>query len=224
MGSDSTAPHRHSLLTFVTLICCWSAGHVMVAHGYVAPGCDGQADVIFMLDSTGLFTPQKHNDAKNFIASQIDKLDIGENKTRVGVISLAGDGLPEVYLNDEYDKQGLISKVQQIPFRNAPTFDVEKTISTAEEIMMRKGKGGREYKVPALLTPVINQQPALESLNSDDTNFDIPAAVSFAPRFSQDIPEPGQPQGNTFFLRDPNELQTIDGPFNEKLCKDIPGQ
>ena len=222
MGSDSTAPHRHSLLTFVTLICCWSAGHVMVAHGYVAPGCDGQADVIFMLDSTGLFTPQKHSDAKNFIASQIDKLDIGENKTRVGVISLAGDGLPEVYLNDEYNKQGLISKVQQIPFRNAPTFDVINTLSTAEEIMMRKGKGGREHKVPALMAPVITRQPALDG-PQDDSLFNFVMVNFEVGRWSADLPEPGESQGNTFFLRDPNELQTIDGPFNEKLCKEIPG-
>ena len=224
MGSDSRAPHRHSLLTFVTLICCWSAGHVMVAHGYIAPGCDGQADVIFMIDSTGLFTPQKHNDAKNFIASQIDKLDVGENKTRVGVISLAGNGLPEVHLNEEYNKEGLISKVRNIPFRNAPTFDVVNTISTVEEIMLRKSNGGRENKVPGILSPVITRQPALDlTAVTDNSNLNF-VAVEIAPRFSQDIPDPSEPQGNTFFLRDPNELQTIDGPFNEKLCKEIPGK
>ena len=138
----------------------------MVVHGYVAPGCDGQADVIFMIDSTGLFTPQKHNDAKNFIASQIDKLDVGENKTRVGVISLAGNGLPEVHLNEEYNKEGLISKVQQIPFRNAPTFDVVNTISTVEEIMLRESNGGRDNKVPGILSPVITRQPALDGVLS----------------------------------------------------------
>ena len=58
----------------------------------------------------------------------------------------------------------------------------------------------------------------------DDLDFNtVSVFFEVRSRFASDIPDPTEPQGNTFFLRDPNELQTIDGPFNEKLCKEIPG-
>ena len=89
--------------------------------------------------------------------------------------------------------------------------------------MMRKGKGGRENKVPALMAPVITRQPALDG-PQDDSPFNFVMVNFEVGRWSADLPEPGESQANTFFLRDPNELQTIDGPFNEKLCKEIPGK
>ncbi len=43
---------------------------------------------------------------------QVSKLDIGENKTRVALVSLAGNGVPEIFLNDDYNKDTLIEKVR----------------------------------------------------------------------------------------------------------------
>lgn len=44
---------------------------------------------------------------------QINKLDVGENKTRVAVVSLADEkGIPEVMLNDHYNKQDLLNSVK----------------------------------------------------------------------------------------------------------------
>lgn len=57
-----------TLLLGVTLLLC------DVTQAQVGLGCEGQADVVFVLDSTGLFTEQKHRDAKGFISRQVRKI------------------------------------------------------------------------------------------------------------------------------------------------------
>ena len=65
----------------------------------------------------------------------------------------------------------------------------------------------------------------MDQVDDGDTAFDATVVVySTAGAQAQDIPDITQPQGNSFFIRDTNELQTIDEQFNNKLCKEVPGQ
>ena len=52
--------------------------------------------------------------------------------------------------------------MNQIPFRNAPTFDVPKTIDTIEELMLQERNGGRKNKMPSILAPVITVGQGVE--------------------------------------------------------------
>ncbi|GAB1606718.1 collagen alpha-5(VI) chain-like [Argonauta hians] len=75
---------------------------------------NGTSDVVFVLDSsTSIWAPFFENQIE-FVQYFIDRMDIGENKVRVGVVTFSKRAIPWVYLSDSYDKQELKDKVTNI--------------------------------------------------------------------------------------------------------------
>ncbi len=220
---------REVTLTLVVM-CCWSA--LTVNAQTVPKGCEGEADVIFLLDSTGLFNKGIHTAAKEFIARQIMKLQVAEDRIRVGVASMDGNGVPEMLLKDSYNKQEIVDRVKQIPFRNAPSFSYRNSIATIEENMMQESSGGRPERVPQIIVPVITAPPSADIADqrSQGNSVVIGAFKSSGPSFFFDIP-PGargaalqQQQDKIFFFEDESGLNEIDDRMNKKICEEIPGK
>ena len=48
-------------------------------------GCEGEGDLIFLLDSSSESSTHDFENAKDFVRAIVAKLDIGTNVTRVGI-------------------------------------------------------------------------------------------------------------------------------------------
>ncbi len=224
----------HRVIVTLVVMCCWSA--LTVNTQTVPAGCEGEADVIFLLDSTGLFNKGIHTAAKQFITRQIRNLQIAEDKVRVGVASMAGNGVPEILLKDTYNKEELIQKVEDIEFMNAPSFSYRNSRATVEEIMMVESNGGRKGKVAQVFVPIMMTPPSADLtdiMNGNSNNRDMSDVnVFITGRGGQafDIP-PGQPSAalrtadqKTFFVEDERGLNEIDIAVSKKICEEIPGK
>ena len=73
---------------------------------------------MFLLDGSGGVDDAQDlfQQRKEFIIQVINGLDIGQLAHRVGLIYFAGAATSHFFLNDEYDKDKIIAKVQETPF------------------------------------------------------------------------------------------------------------
>ena len=90
--------------------------------------------------------------------------------------------------------------------------------------MLTDSKGGRKGKMPSVVVPVITIPPSMDGIDGSEDGITTVGVFVQAGSQAKDLPDSTEPQGNAFYVRDTNELQTIDEEFNNKLCKEIPGQ
>ena len=105
-------------------------------------GCDGEADVVFLLDSSSSTSETEFAETCNFISSQlINEFQISEDKTRIGIIA-DSTSVITLYLNSIYDASSIIQTVQSLPYRNTPQ-DFEASMKNLYDIF-DENKGMRD--------------------------------------------------------------------------------
>ena len=67
--------------------------------------CSGYADLVVALDTSGSVRPERFPDVKNFVKDIVSNLEIGEDKTHVGVVTWSDDANLEFQLNQYTRKQ-----------------------------------------------------------------------------------------------------------------------
>jgi len=73
------------------------------------------ADVVFILDASGSVDDAEWALLKNFVVDVIRDLDIGENFTRVSVITFSSVPIRQIRLDDYFNATELVSAVLRIP-------------------------------------------------------------------------------------------------------------
>ncbi|XP_044311620.1 collagen alpha-6(VI) chain-like isoform X2 [Varanus komodoensis] len=70
------------------------------------------ADVIFLLDSSDSMGSFNFKKAKEFVAKNVEQLDIGADKYRVGLAQYSGEGRIEFFLNTYERKEDILNHIQ----------------------------------------------------------------------------------------------------------------
>uniref|UniRef100_A0A4W4G0T3 VWFA domain-containing protein n=1 Tax=Electrophorus electricus TaxID=8005 RepID=A0A4W4G0T3_ELEEL len=86
-------------------------------HGCSFPGspCKGKAlDFIFVIDSSRSVRPHDYEKVKLFIRDMVQFLDVGENRTRVGLLQYGSLVQNEFFLNAFYSKEAVQEAVGQM--------------------------------------------------------------------------------------------------------------
>ncbi|KAK1806738.1 hypothetical protein P4O66_005244, partial [Electrophorus voltai] len=86
-------------------------------HGCSFPGspCKGKAlDFIFVIDSSRSVRPHDYEKVKLFIRDMVQFLDVGENRTRVGLLQYGSLMQNEFFLNAFYSKEAVQEAVGQM--------------------------------------------------------------------------------------------------------------
>jgi len=68
--------------------------------------CHAKADIVFVVDSSGSINEHDKGNwqrVKNFAKSIVGKLDVGEDRVRVGMVEFGNRGHVQFYLNSHYD-------------------------------------------------------------------------------------------------------------------------
>jgi len=86
-------------------------------------GCsaDMKMDFIFVIDSSSSIKDKNFNYVREYIIGLIKNLPIGENKTRVGIITFNEDPIFRIKPNDYYSKADLLEAVANIPYEGKGT-------------------------------------------------------------------------------------------------------
>ncbi|XP_035664577.1 cartilage matrix protein-like [Branchiostoma floridae] len=90
----------------------------------LAVTCPYPVDLVFLLDSSESFRTSGFEDAKSFIQTVVNYFTLGENDTRVGVVtySNADEQVTRVKLNENYTRVELLTEIRNLPYDRGHTF------------------------------------------------------------------------------------------------------
>lgn len=109
--------------------------------------CDGQMDILFMIDSSGSIRRQRFEDYfKTFIHDIIDNLEISPNKTRVGLVTFSDDAEIVANLNTYQSRETLLQAVDNIEYKAGRTNTAAALRAAYEQIFIEAN--GDRFAVP----------------------------------------------------------------------------
>ncbi|XP_035664575.1 cartilage matrix protein-like [Branchiostoma floridae] len=89
-----------------------------------ATTCPYPVDLVFLLDSSESFRTSGFEDAKSFIQKVANYFTLGENDTRVGVVTYSNRDAQNTWvkLNENYTRVELLTEIRNIPYDRGHTY------------------------------------------------------------------------------------------------------
>jgi len=85
---------------------------------FVAADCSGLLDLVFVLDSSGSITATRFEIVKRMVISVVNELEVGMNKTRIGLIYWSNNAYVAFKMNDYGQvKQDVVEAIRRVPYR-----------------------------------------------------------------------------------------------------------
>lgn len=79
------------------------------------------ADVVFLVDGSWSVGRENFKYIRNFIGAVAGAFDIGEDKTRVGVVQYSTDTRTEFNLNQYFRRAELLQAIRNLPYKGGNT-------------------------------------------------------------------------------------------------------
>ncbi len=193
---------------------------------------------MFILDkSTFVSGEAQFVAAKNFIRSIVIELDIGYNKTRVGVITVGTESSLEIAPNEYNEKRFLATGIDAIgnPFQPTPAVDMSEALRLARLEGFTELRGSRvripdilifvvSHTLPYATSPVIAEIERLRDRNTavigvvfgtTDRNYHMD-------QLRQVVSPPAS--SNSFVTANANSLTSLQDNLVTRLCEEVPGK
>ncbi|XP_078687075.1 uncharacterized protein LOC144919463 isoform X5 [Branchiostoma floridae x Branchiostoma belcheri] len=86
--------------------------------------CPYPVDLVFLVDSSESFRTSGFEDAKTFVQNVVNYFTLGEDDTRVGVVTYSNEDeqVTRIKLNEKYDRVELLTEIRNIPYDRGHTF------------------------------------------------------------------------------------------------------
>lgn len=79
------------------------------------------ADVVFLVDGSGSVGRPNFKYIRNFISATAGAFQIGEDRTRVGVVQYSNDAQTEFNLNKHLTRPALLKAIGSLPYKGGDT-------------------------------------------------------------------------------------------------------
>ena len=110
--------------------------------------CKDKRDIIFVVDASGSIrdncddTLQCYDQVKDFMKALVNKLTIGGDETRVGLVTFSNQAQKRFDLNDHLKKEDLLSAIGSIPFGGGRT-NMPAALQRVKNELMSEAGGNR---------------------------------------------------------------------------------
>ena len=134
--------------------------NALIIFFLVILACPTNIDLGFILDSSGSLRSEYHKE-KAFLKEVSKSFGIGENDTRVGVVTFSFTAEHSIKLNDHYDQDAFDTAVENIPLMGRTT-RIDRALRMAQDVLFLERNGARAGvpKVLILLTDGSQTQSA----------------------------------------------------------------
>ncbi|XP_019626708.1 PREDICTED: CUB and sushi domain-containing protein 3-like [Branchiostoma belcheri] len=90
----------------------------------LATTCPYPVDLVFLVDSSESFRTSGFEEAKTFVQNVVNYFTLGENDTRVGVVTYSNIDaqITRIRLNENYTRVELLTEIRDIPYDRGHTF------------------------------------------------------------------------------------------------------
>uniref|UniRef100_W5L4X0 Matrilin 2 n=1 Tax=Astyanax mexicanus TaxID=7994 RepID=W5L4X0_ASTMX len=123
--------------------------------------CTGKVlDLVFVIDSSRSVRPSDYIKVKAFLKNMLQLLDVGKNRTRVGLLQYGSTVQNEFFLNAFYKKEGLQQAVSQMEHLAAGTMTgLALQFLREEAFTVANGARPMELRVPRVAMVVTDGRP-----------------------------------------------------------------
>jgi collagen type VI alpha len=135
---------------------------------YVA-ACDGKADVVFVIDSSGSIRENRYDMVLDYVRSIVNSLEVSTDRTRIGVVIYGDNANVIFHLNTYPDKQDVLQAIDSITYIRGRTNTAE-ALRVARTQMFTQANGDR-FDVPNYAVVITDGE---SNVNPEDT---IPEAI-----------------------------------------------
>ncbi|PVD21494.1 hypothetical protein C0Q70_19668 [Pomacea canaliculata] len=104
--------------------------------------CGAQADMVFMLDSSGSVGPSNFKLLLSFVNSMVKDFDVAQDRIRIGVEEFSSRPYTEFHLNKYNTKAEVLAAVNNIPYRSGGT-NTGDAIKYLKDTMFNQANGDR---------------------------------------------------------------------------------
>ena len=198
-------------------------------------GCEGQADVIFLIDASDLVTREDFDYSIDFVRDNVARLDIGKYETQVGVGLMADStGISAILLDAYSDKSRLLDAIDSVQYMGTAG-NLSSSFSNVRAQMFIDVKGARN-NVPRVLVfitsdsrPFSSDDMVLEAERMREEHIELLAVVYGRSRdrttvqAELDLVVSRPTSDYQYTVTDARSLAVIEDSFLVQLCGDIPG-
>ena len=110
------------------------------------PACDGQADVVFVIDASGSIRQSRFQTVLEYVTTVVEQLEVAQDRTRVGVVVYSDDAEVKFQLNTYPSKQDVLSAIRSQRWIQGRT-NTAAALNIMTQTMFTPANGDR-YDVP----------------------------------------------------------------------------
>ncbi|XP_015252477.1 PREDICTED: collagen alpha-3(VI) chain isoform X7 [Cyprinodon variegatus] len=161
---------RHRLLPLCVLLGLLFAAFPVKLHAQDAPD---SADLIFLIDGSQNVGAANFLYVREWLLRVIERLSVGSDSIRVGLVQYDNDPKIQFYLNSFYEKSSVLEEVKGLTFSGGYESNLGAALVDVAQRLFEKAAGGRaEEGVPRILVIVSAGEP------SDDVSVSLQALTS----------------------------------------------
>uniref|UniRef100_A0A8B9R938 VWFA domain-containing protein n=1 Tax=Astyanax mexicanus TaxID=7994 RepID=A0A8B9R938_ASTMX len=144
-----------------TLVAVYFVALLIGRSCFLDRACTGKVlDLVFVIDSSRSVRPSDYIKVKAFLKNMLQLLDVGKNRTRVGLLQYGSTVQNEFFLNAFYKKEGLQQAVSQMEHLAAGTMTgLALQFLREEAFTVANGARPMELRVPRVAMVVTDGRP-----------------------------------------------------------------
>ncbi|XP_035746971.1 collagen alpha-3(VI) chain [Egretta garzetta] len=124
-----------------------------------------EKDVVFLIDSSDSVRPDGLAHIRDFISRIVQRLEVGPNKVRIGVVQFSNNVFPEFYLKTHKSKNAVLQAIRRLRLRGGSPVNAGKALDYVVKNYFIKSAGSRiEDGVPQHLVVILGDR------SQDDVN------------------------------------------------------
>ncbi len=187
-------------------------------------------DVVFVVDSSsGSLDEGTHWELlKDFLMEMVNKLNIGESHTRVGMVTYASSDSRVFYLKDHYGKEDIIAEIEDMDLRGGDR-NIYEGLRALTSSQFKSTKGDRddaENVAVVIATGAANEDESRtlgEAQDAKDEGIYV-FSVGLSDDVSRDeiesISSPPHGEDAQYFVSDFSDLDDLAYRITHKICTD----
>ncbi|KAM3929211.1 collagen alpha-6(VI) chain [Leptodactylus fuscus] len=181
------------------------------------------ADIVFVMDSSGSISTEQYDTMKKFITSFVDKSVVGPNNVQFGALKYSDDPHKLFYLKEHYNKQEIITYIQNDPAIGGNTYTAE-ALEFAKTYFTEKQGSRQRRGVPQYLI-VITDGESHDSAKLDETSKQLEDsgiiiyAIGVAQAQTEELKTMAGTKGKWFFVENFDGLSGIFKNISDDACE-----
>ncbi|XP_051566550.1 collagen alpha-3(VI) chain-like [Myxocyprinus asiaticus] len=136
-------------------------------------------DVVFVIDGSdgvGMEFPI----IQEFVRRVVEKLNIGENKIRVGVVQYGDSPYADIYLNSHKTKEGVLNGIKELRQRGGRQRNLGRAIDFVGREVLISGRGGRKQEGIPQFVVVVSGGKATDNIRTSASALKQSGIVPFS--------------------------------------------